>query len=71
MVTFKNERTRAVIDLARRAAQSGAHQRAIDVLAEADGLEAWAGALAGSESRNAIAATIRQIRRAQSRQAAS
>jgi hypothetical protein len=33
MVTFKNERTRAVIDLARRAAQSGAYQRAIDVLA--------------------------------------
>ena len=61
-VTFKNDRTAPVVSKARQAANFGAHQRAIDLLAEADGLEAWAGAGAGTESRIAIAATIRHIR---------
>ena len=65
MITFKNDRTTATVSLARRAANAGAFQRAIDLLAEADSLEAWAGAGCGSESRNAIAATIVKIRRAE------
>lgn len=65
MATFKNERTSAVVDLARRAAQAGRFQRSIDLLAEADGLEAWAFADCGSESRRAIAATIRSVRAAE------
>ena len=43
MITFKNDRTSVpyTIDTAaRNAANFGAHQRAIDLLAEADGLEA-------------------------------
>jgi uncharacterized protein YggE len=64
-VTFKNDRTDAVVRKARQAANFGAHQRAIDLLAEADGLEAWAGANSGSVSRNAIAATIKHIRGAE------
>lgn len=67
-VTFKNDRTAAVVDLARRAAGAGAYQRAIDLLAEADGLEAWAFADCSSQSRTAIAATIQRIRQAERRQ---
>lgn len=62
-VTFKNDRTAAVVDRARRAANSGAYQRSIDLLAEADGLEAWAFADLGSESRRAIHATITMVAR--------
>lgn len=62
MITFKNDRTDATVSLARRAANAGAYQRSIDLLAEADGLEAWAGANPGSESRAAIVATIKHIR---------
>ena len=65
MTTFRNERTRPVINQARRAAGAGRHQRAIGLLAEADSLEAWAGADAGAESRVAIAATIRAVRQAE------
>jgi hypothetical protein len=64
-VTFKNDRTAAVVEVARRAAGAGKYQRAIDLLAEADSLEAWAFADTGSESRTAIAATIRRIRQAE------
>ena len=70
MITFKNDRTTATVSLARRAANAGAFQRSIDLLAEADGLEAWAGADCGSESRNAIAATIKHIRQAERARAA-
>ncbi len=70
MITFKNDRTDATVSVARRAANAGAFQRAIDLLAEADGLEAWAGAGAGFESRVAIAATIKHIRGAERARAA-
>jgi trehalose-6-phosphatase len=70
MITFKNDRTTATVDLARRAANHGAFQRAIDLLAEADGLEAWAGATPGSESRAAIVATIKHIRQVERERAA-
>jgi len=70
MITFKNDRTEPAVSLARRAANAGAFQRAIDLLAEADGLEAWAGATPGSESRTAIVATIKHIRQAERARAA-
>ena len=65
MVTFKNDRTRPVVELARSAAEAGKYQRSIDLLAEADSLEAWAGASCGAESRAAIAATITKVRQAE------
>ena len=71
MVTFKNERTAAVIRLARSAAGAQAWQRAIDLLAEADGLEAWAFADCSSESRRAIAATVQHVRSAERKAAVS
>jgi hypothetical protein len=69
MITFKNDRTARVTELARTAAQAGSYQRSVDLLAEADGLEAWAGVPCGGESRAAIAATIRSIRQAERRTA--
>lgn len=68
-VTFKNERTDAVVRQARRAAEFGAYERAVDLLADADGLEAWAFAGSDSPSRSAIAATIKHIRSVQRRAA--
>jgi hypothetical protein len=69
MITFKNDRTEATVSQARRAANFGAYQRAVDLLAEADGLEAWAGAGCDSESRTAIVATIKHVRQAEQRAA--
>ena len=62
MVAFRNDRTAATVERARCATRERRFQRAIDLLAEADGLEAWAGADSGSESRRAIANTIHAVR---------
>lgn len=61
MTTFANQRTSAAVDTAQRAASAGNYARSLDLLAEADGLEAWAGVLAGTGSRAAIAATIASV----------
>lgn len=63
MPEFRNERTAAVVERARKAANGGHYQRSIGLLAEADSLEAWAFAEVGSESRKAIAATIAMVGR--------
>ncbi len=64
MVTFANDRTAAVVALARSARDAECYGRSLQLLAEADGLEAWAGVGAGQGSRAAIAATISGMRRA-------
>jgi hypothetical protein len=61
-VTFRNDRTASVVDTAKRAFESGNYQRSLDLLAEADGLEAWSFVPSGTDSRAAIAATIRKVR---------
>jgi hypothetical protein len=61
---FRNDRTAAVVALAKTAAHAGATRRALDLLAEADGLEAWAGANCAAPSRAAIMATIKHVRTA-------
>jgi len=63
-VEYRNDRTRATVALARSAFEAGAYQRSLDLLAEADGLEAWAGAKCGTGSRGVIGATITGVRRA-------
>ena len=60
-VEFRDDRTRAVVATAQRAAESGNLGRSLALLAEADGLEAWAGVGAGQGSRQAIVATITYI----------
>jgi hypothetical protein len=64
--TFANDRTARVIAQARAARDAENYGRASQLLAEADGLEAWAGVGAGQGSRAAIAATISGMRRAAS-----
>ena len=61
-ITFANDRTAAVVDTARRACQSGAYERSLALLADADGLEAWAGVNAGTGTRERIAVTIKAVR---------
>lgn len=70
MSGFKDGRSAPALELAKRAFHAGHHDRALQVLAEMDGYEAWSGVLAGLASRALIANTISMVRAAQRKAAA-